>query len=217
MNQNTYTVKEIAFFTGLSEAKIRTLIKAGTIKAELVDTVNDTGRKVKRLEVTEENMAAFAFANPELAGPLTEMEIIKAYAPKELDVAEPSSEVAENTEEIGNTPNDGWGPAEFTDDDVIDEGDGVNENDEPSVVNTTPTIAAETVNENPEEQANSEKDELLASLRSIQKPIIDTIGAIDDELKYYTNLVNELTSKSADLANQLNVIERAIKHIEEHM
>ena len=66
-----FTIPEIAQMTGMSIARVRTLIKSGTINGNLnIKAVNEKKRKVKRVEVTKRDLVEFAINSPELAGRL---------------------------------------------------------------------------------------------------------------------------------------------------
>lgn len=77
-NNEIFTIHEIAQMTGMSDAKVRNLIKSGTINGNLnINAVNEKNRKVKRMEVTKRDLVEFAINNPELAGPLMDEEFVQ--------------------------------------------------------------------------------------------------------------------------------------------
>lgn len=219
MNNKSYSIKDITEMTGLSVAKIRALIKDGTIKAEMKEAICGK-RKCKRLEVTEEDLVAFACANPDLAGPLMNMEFIKKYTtptvvdnnveasanPGDHDIAESTSETIDEERDamIPDTPF-----IAIEELDVTDEKEEIDDDLAKQEIDTT--------GEDPENVTNTEKDEMLASLRNLQQIITDSISTISAEVKYHNDIVAGLVSKSAELGKQLNNIERVIKHIDEHM
>ena len=63
--KETYTIAEIAEIFGMSGSKIRSLIKSGDLIAEMIDTTNNTGRKVRRTEVKLQDLVNFGMAHPE--------------------------------------------------------------------------------------------------------------------------------------------------------
>lgn len=73
-----FTIPEIAQMTGMSIARVRTLIKSGNINGNLnINAVNEKNRKVKRMEVTKRDLVEFAIKNPDLAGPLMYEEFVQ--------------------------------------------------------------------------------------------------------------------------------------------
>ena len=205
-NKTTYTVKEVAFFTGLTLSKVRTLIKNGTINANKVSTSNGT-RMVTRLEVSEEDLASFAFNNPELAGELLNMEFIRKY-----DVKKKADDVDHDVnEEIGEKPDNGWGPAEFTDDDLADNGEvaGVDDNNEDVNIPDTPAgIFAD------ESDCEFNDDQMLKVLRTIEDTYITSIAIYDKDITETTAKLDRLNNQRNGLANQLLNIQRLIANIE---
>lgn len=204
--KNTYTVKEVAFFTGLTLSKVRTLIKNGTIIANKVSASNGT-RTVNRLEISEEDLASFAFSNPELAGELLNMEFIRKY-----DVKKKADDVDHDVnEEIGEKPDNDWGPAEFTDDDLVGNGEVVGENDNDEDVNIPDTPACIFADES---DCEFNDDQMLKVLRTIEETYTDSIAIYDKDITETTAKLDRLNDQRNGLANQLLNIQRLIANIE---
>lgn len=94
-----FTIPEIAQMTGMSGAKVRALIKSGTINGNLnINAVNENGRKVKRTEVTKNDLVEFVINNPELAGPLMDEEFVQekiaALTCDRVDEDDPAEEIS---------------------------------------------------------------------------------------------------------------------------
>ena len=207
MNETSknYTVKEVAFFTGLTLSKVRTLIKNGTINANKVSTSNGT-RMVTRLEVSEEDLASFAFSNPELAGELLNMEFIRKYDVKKADDVD-----HDVNEEIGEKPDNGWGPAEFTDDDHIDNGEvaGVDDNDEDVNIPDTPTA----IFADESGACASDDDRIMSTLRKMEQTYIDSIQILDTNINDLNSRIYALNDQRNSLAVQLLDLQYVIEYI----
>ena len=206
IKKTTYTVKEVAFFTGLTLSKVRTLIKNGTINANKVSTSNGT-RMVTRLEVSEEDLASFAFSNPELAGELMNMEFIRKYDVKKADDVD-----HDVNEEIGEKPDNGWGPAEFTDDDLTDNAEvaGGDNNEDVNIPDTPTAIFAD------ESDCEFDINRMLKTLRTSEETYIDSISIYDKDIIETSARLDALNKQRSDLANQLLNIQRFIEHIEKN-
>lgn len=63
--KDAYTIAEVVEISGLSISKVRSMIKSGDLIAEMVNTTNDTGRKVRRTEIKLQDLANFGMAHPE--------------------------------------------------------------------------------------------------------------------------------------------------------
>ena len=204
--KKTYTVKEVAFFTGLTLNKVRALIKNGTIIASKVSTSNGT-RMVTRLEVSEEDLASFAFSNPELAGELLNMEFIRKY-----DLKKKADDVDHDVnKEIGEKSDNDWGPAEFTDDDLADNGEVVGGDDNNEEVNIPDTPTAIFTNETG--VCESDDDRIMSALRKMEQTFIDSIRVVDNNIDELNARIDAMNNQRNGLATQLIDLQYVIEYM----
>ena len=205
MSIKGYSIKDIADMTCLPIAKIRTLIKNGAIKAEMKEAICGK-RRCKRLEVTEEDLASFALSNPELAGNLMNMEFIRKYDVKKADDVD-----HDVNEEIGEKPDNGWGPAEFTDDDLADNGEVAGGDDNNEDVNIPDTPTAIFADESG--ACASDDDRIMSTLRKMEQTYIDSIQILDNNINDLNARIDALNDQRNSLAVQLLDLQYVIEYI----
>lgn len=221
MRKTTYTVKEIAEYTSLSEAKIRSFIKSGSLKGESVKAVNDAGRTVTRLEVAEEDLAAFALANYELVGPLMDMDFMRKYRTDEIENGDPTGDAVESengdttnnvtVEDTGVPPDDNWedpAEADFDSDDDADNTQQPNEEID---------VADENLSNSPSENAADKKENMLLELRELQGALEDDLTVFEDNLAYGNDIVAAATSAINWTRSKIDNLAVIIDHISENM
>lgn len=216
----TYTVKEIAEYTGLSEAKIRSFIKSGSLKGESVKAIS-AGRTVTRLEVAEEDLAAFALANYELVGPLMDMDFMKKYSLVETENGDPTGDAVESengdptnnvtVEDTGVPPDDNWeDPAEV---DFNSNGD----DDITQQPNEEMNVEDANLSDSPSENAADKKEKMLLELRELRDGFKNDLSLFEDRLAAANSAV-EIATRGINYArSKIDNLDMIIKHISENM
>ena len=221
----TYTVKEIAEYTGLSEAKIRSFIKSGSLKGESVKAVNDAGRTVTRLEVAEEDLAAFALANYELVGPLLDMDFMNKYMNKssivEDENVDPTGDAMESengdttnnvtVEDTGVPPDDNWedpAEADFNSNDDVDNTQQPNEEMDAADVN---------LSNSPSDKAADKKEKMLLELRELKNVFEENLATFEGQLVSANEAVRTATHAINWTRGMIDNLDMVINHIGENM
>lgn len=215
--RKTYTVKEIAEFTGLSEAKIRSFIKSGSLKGESVKAIS-AGRTVTRLEVVEEDLAAFALANHELVGPLMDMDFMRKYSINEVENIDPTGDVVEaencdptNMEDTAVHPDGNLEDPAEADFNSNDDGDNAQQ----------PNEEMDTLNENlgnsHSENAADKKEKMLLELRELKDAFKKDLAIFEDRLEAASKTVESITSAINWTRGKIDNLDMVIKHISENM
>ena len=204
MSIKTYSIKDIADMTYLPIAKIRTLIKNGVIKAEMNEAICGK-RKCKRLEVTEEDLIAFACNNPELAGPMLDMEFVKKHTTPTVANIDNGSENYDDCK-IPDTP--------FIAFNVVE----VNPEGEEIAEDTDKTESNQEVcpNDNPINEPKSDKDIMIDDLNQILASLNSALNYIDNEIRTLTNSIESLKYSKEWYIAKISGISSVIDHIAKH-
>ena len=204
MSIKTYSIKDIADMTYLPIAKIRTLIKNGIIKAEMNEAICGK-RKCKRLEVTEEDLIAFACNNPELAGPMLDMEFVKKHTTPTVANIDNSSENYDDCN-IPDTPFIAFdvGGANPESEEIAEDNDNTEPNQEVCPNN-------DSINE-----PKSDKDTMIDDLNQILASLNTGLNFINNEIKTITNRLEILNLNKEWYTGKISSISSVIDHIAKH-
>ena len=219
--RKTYTVKEIAEYTGLSEAKIRSFIKSGILKGESVKAIS-AGRTVTRLEVAEEDLAAFALANHELVGPLMDMDFMRKYNISEVENGDPTGDAVElengdptnnvTVEDTGVPPDGNWedpAEADFNSDD-----DANTAEQQP---NEEMDAADANLSNSPSENNADKKEKMLLELRELKDAFKKDLAFFENNLASANKLVETATHSINWTRSKIDNLDMIISHISENM
>lgn len=220
--RKTYTVKEIAEFSGLSEAKIRGFIKSGSLNGERVKAVSDAGRTVTRLEVAEEDLAAFALANHELVGPLMDMDFMRKYNISEVENGDPTGDAVElengdptnnvTVEDTGVPPDGNWeDPAEA---DFNSDGDADTAEQQP---NEEMDVADANLSNSPSENNTDKKEKMLLELRELKNVFEENLATFEGQLASANEAVRTATHAINWTRGMIDNLDMVINHISENM
>lgn len=210
-----YTVKEIAKCTSMSEAKIRSFIKSGSLKGESVKAISN-GRTVTRLEVAEEDLAAFALANYELVGPLMDMDFMRKYRiddPTDYEVeAENGDNTDNSTVEDTDVHSDGnwYDPAE-------DDFNSNNDDDNAHQPNEEMDVADANLSDSPSENAVDKKEKMLLELRELKDAFKKDLAFFENNLASASELVETATHSINWTRSKIDNLDMIINHISENM
>lgn len=216
--RKTYTVKEIAEFAGLSEAKIRSFIKSGSLKGESVKAISN-GRTVTRLEVAEEDLAAFAMANYDLVGPLMDMDFMRKYSINEVENGDPTGDAVEsengdptnnvNAEDTDVRYDGGWyDPAEY---------DSNNDDDNAQKSNEEMDVADANLSDSPSTNSVDKKETMLLEMRELKAALADDLIIFEENLAYGNEIVEAATKAINWTRSKLDNLDMIINHISENM
>ena len=216
--RETYTVKEIAEYTGLSEAKIRNFIKSGSLKGKSVKAIS-AGRTVTRFEVDEEDLAAFALANKELVSPLMDMDFMRKYSINEVENVDPTGDAAETengdptnnvtVEDTGVPSGDNWEyPAEA---DFNSDGYDAQQPDEKM------DVADANIGDSSSENAVDKKEAMLLDLRELKGAFKKNLDIFEDRLTSANKAVEAATSAINWTRGKIDNLDMVINHISENM
>ena len=219
--RKTYTVKEIAEYTGLSEAKIRSFIKSGSLKGESVKAIS-SGRTVTRLEVAEEDLAAFALANHELVGPLMGMDFMRKYSINEVENGDPTGDAVEaengdptnnaNEEDTDVHPDGNWeDPAEA---DFNSDGDADTAEQQP---NEEMDATDANLSNSPSENNADKKEKMLLELRELKNVFEENLATFEGQLASANEAVRTATHAINWTRGMIDNLDMVINHISENM